>query len=225
MIKAVLTNNPLKPKVKDVLSVENLKQLISVMGTSAEYLVFKVLFLLGFLGFFRLATLVPSKVAEFDITRFPLVKDIIWTSKGLQMSIKCRKNMQNVDQFDIVHIPKLKSTDICPVVATKELIRCLKLGMQEPLFQVLHRGVKVPVTAVQVRKVLIQVIKSLGFNPKDFGYHCFRRGGACLAFELNVPFENIKLHGKWRSDAIWAYLTKTLKAAAQVATTFAQEVI
>ena len=43
MIKSVLTNNPLKPKVKGVLSVENLKQLILVMGTSAEYLVFKVL--------------------------------------------------------------------------------------------------------------------------------------------------------------------------------------
>ena len=68
MIKSVLTNNPLKPKVKGVLSVTNLKQLISVMNTAGEQLVFKVLFLLGFFGFFRLATLVPSKVVEFDVT-------------------------------------------------------------------------------------------------------------------------------------------------------------
>ena len=148
MNKYVLTNNPFKPKVKGVLTVTNLKQLISFVNTSAEQLVFKVLFLLGFFGSFRLATLVPSKVVEFDVTRFPLVKDIIWTSKGFQMIIKCRKNMQNVDQFDVVHIPKLKSSDICPVVATKQLIRQLKLGMEDPLFQIEQSGVKLPVTAV-----------------------------------------------------------------------------
>ena len=74
--------------------------------------------------------------------------------------------------------------------------------MKDPLFQTIHKGVTLPVTAVQVRKVLNGVIKMLGLNPKDFGYHCFCCSGACLAFELNVPFENIKLHGKWRSDAI-----------------------
>ena len=225
MMKSVLTNNPLKPKVKGVLSVTNLKQLISVLNTAGEQEVFGALFLLGFFGFFRLATLVPSKVIDFDVTRFPLVKDIIWTAKGFQMIIKCRKNMQNADQFDVVHIPKLKSADICPVLATRRLIRRLKLNMQDPLFQVETNGSKLPVTAVQVRKLLNKYIKLLDLNPKDFGFHCFRRSGACLAFELNVPFENIKLHGKWRSDAIWAYLTRTPKAAAQVASTFAQEII
>ena len=97
--------------------------------------------------------------------------------------------------------------------------------MQDPLVQVEKDGTKLPVTAIQVRKSLNKFIKLLGLNPKDFGFHGFRRSGACLAFELNVPFENIKLHGKWRSDAIWAYLTKTPKAAAQVASTFAKEII
>ena len=47
-----------------------------------------------------------------------------------------------MDHFDAVHIPKLKSPEICPFVVTKELIRHLKLNMQDPLFQTVDKGVK-----------------------------------------------------------------------------------
>ena len=55
MVKSVLINNLLKPKVKGVLSVDNWKQLVSVIGSSKAQRVSKTLFLLGFFGFFRLA--------------------------------------------------------------------------------------------------------------------------------------------------------------------------
>ena len=34
----------------------------------------------------------------------------------------------------------------------------------------------------------------------------FRRGGATFAFKAGVPFELIRLHGDWHSDAYLRYL-------------------
>ena len=37
----------------------------------------------------------------------------------------------------------------------------------------------------------------MGLDPDGFGFHAFRRSGACLAFDQRVPIEKIKLHGHW----------------------------
>ena len=45
-----------------------------------------------------------------------------------------------------------------------------------------------------------------------------------LALEMGVPLEQIKIHGHWKSDAIWSYLTSTSKSGALVASTFNKNV-
>ena len=40
------------------------------------------------------------------------------------------------------------------------------------------------------------------------------------AFDHGVGLEQLKVHGGWRSDAIWRYLIKTPSVAAKVALTF-----
>ena len=69
-----------------------------------------------------LASLTPSHPKLFNSTRFPLVKDIVRTTDGLQFILKCAKNIQNSDEFKVIHIPKLSCYTICPVLATKMLI-------------------------------------------------------------------------------------------------------
>ena len=78
----------------------------------------------------------------FHSTRFPLVKDIVWTIDGFQLILKCAKNMQNSDEFKIIHIPKLSCDTICPVVAIKKLIREFKLAADDPLFVYYVQGEK-----------------------------------------------------------------------------------
>ena len=71
---------------------------------------------------------------------------------------------------------------------------------------------------------LTVMVKQMKLNPKDYGFHCFRRSGATLALELKVPLENIKIHSHWKSDAIWSYLSDTPKAASVVASAFQQHI-
>ena len=95
LIKAVKMHNPMKPRIKYVLSGTMLKQLMAKVVKDVNIVVFKAIYLLAFYGFFRLASLVPSHAKLFDSTKCPLVKDIVWTKDGLHFFLKCAKNMQN----------------------------------------------------------------------------------------------------------------------------------
>ena len=149
-----------------------------------------------------------------------MVKDIVWTTDVFQLILKCAKNMQNSDEFMIIHIPKLSCDTICPVVAIKRLIRELKFAANDPLFMYYVQGEKQILTTFKVRNVLAKAIKGMGLHPKHYGFHCFRRSRANLAFEMKVLLEHIKVHGHGKSEVIWSYLKATSKVSGVAAKTF-----
>ena len=44
-------------------------------------------------------------------------------------------------------------------------------------------------------------LQCLGYNPRMYSVHSFRRGSASWAFEAGLPGEIIQSLGDWRSDA------------------------
>jgi integrase len=46
-------------------------------------------------------------------------------------------------------------------------------------------------------------------NPASYGMHSLRRGGVMAAWKAGVDVEKIKAHGRWKSDAIRAYMQTT----------------
>jgi hypothetical protein len=46
-------------------------------------------------------------------------------------------------------------------------------------------------------------------NPEDFAMHSLRRGGVIAAWAAGIDVERIKTHGRWKSDAVRAYMTAT----------------
>lgn len=49
----------------------------------------------------------------------------------------------------------------------------------------------------------------LRVNPQSYGMHSLRRGGVQAAWLAGVDIEKIKSHGRWRSDAVRAYMQAT----------------
>ena len=185
LIKSVKMNSVMKPKVKGVMSMQMLKLLVEKLQVMPNYLTYRAIMLLGFFGFFRLASLVPTTVKRFDPSRFPLVRDVIFTSSGMQIILKFTKNMQAHDAYRIIHVPKLQVPEICPVQAVKRMLKYVKSQQTDPLFLLIIDDQKIPLTALKVRNVLTVVVKQMQLNPKDYGFHCFRRSGATLALELS----------------------------------------
>jgi integrase len=57
---------------------------------------------------------------------------------------------------------------------------------------------------------------SIEVNPSSYGMHSLRRGGVIAAWEAGVDIEKIKSHGRWRSDAVRAYMQATRAIRLQV---------
>ena len=131
--------------------------------------------------------------------------------------------MQAMKEFRVVQPLGLGHSSICPVLALKSLDKQLKLQPSQPLFSYRQNGQLFTLTASKARYLLSEAICKCGLSPKDFGFHAFRRSGASLAFDLQIPLENIKSHGYWKSEAVWKYLACTPKAAGVVASTFQQK--
>lgn len=67
--------------------------------------------------------------------------------------------------------------------------------------------------------VLKRRFPELEINPSAYGMHSLRRGGVMAAWLAGVDIEKIKSHGRWRSDAVRAYMQANLEVRLVVTTT------
>ena len=222
LIKSVEVNARMSIRVKGIITVKILEKLITQTLKYENGYVFAALFLTAFFGFFRLSTLLPNKVSEFDKTRFPIQNDVIWGTPGVHIIITCSKTMQASNQAKVVQLPALMGKQICPVQALHKLLAQSPTHKDLPLFQIHTKRGWVPLVAPKARSFLRLVMISLGLNPSSYTFHAFRRSGASLAFNSNVELSKIKQHGNWKSEAIWTYLNSTPTAASIIPSTFKQ---
>lgn len=67
--------------------------------------------------------------------------------------------------------------------------------------------------SMRLRKYLVELKQrypKLKINPMCYAMHSLRRGGVLAACKAGVDLERIKCHGRWRSNAVKAYLTAGL---------------
>lgn len=73
--------------------------------------------------------------------------------------------------------------------------------------------------ATRLKQYLVelkQLFPRIEVNPSAYGMHSLRRGGVMAAWLAGVDYEKIKAHGRWRSDAIKAYMQTTVVIRLQV---------
>ena len=219
-VRSVAHNAPLTFRVKGIFSVNQLRQLMRALSGIPNERVYKAVMLMGFFGFYRLSSLVPPSKAAFSPSRFPTHGDVIWGAPSAHIVTKCTKSMQTSGHSQIVQLPALREELICPVAALRGLVSVRPHHRDLPLFTISQGDSTQILTATKVRLILRQAVSKLGLHPSEFGFHAFRRSGACWAFDHNIDLDYIKTHGGWKSDAIWRYLVKTPAAASAVAKTF-----
>lgn len=217
LLKSFQINRPLQFRPKGIISVEMLHDIVRSTHILTFPALYKALFLLAYFSFLRISNLVPPTAGSFDLGRHLARGDIVWGAPGGHIVIKWGKALQSRGQFQVVQIPCLHASVICPVTALKQYFAQCMLHKNQPMFCYTSGQ---PVTQSNVRNALATVIRHLNLPPDLFTFHAFRRSGATLAFNNNVQLQNIQVHGGWRSAAIWSYLNSTHKAAGQVARTF-----
>ena len=221
-IKSVSMNSVYVPKFKANITISLLCKIVSKCDSMTYGCVYKAVFLLAYFAFLHLSNLVPISAKSFDVTRNLLRSDVIFGSPGAHVIIKWSKAMQSSSSHQVVQIPTLHPSPLCPVAALKALLRFVPVSSSSPLFLLpLPSGLSI-LTSSMVSSTLSRIVLSLGLNPSNYGFHAFRRSAVSWAADHNVSLQNLKAHGGWASSAINHYLKHTPKASSTVASTFQQ---
>ena len=219
-VKALKLHRPMAITKRNIIDVATLKRMVALCQRFPNAEVYKAIFLAAFFGFFRLSNLAPHSIAEFDCTRHFTGGDIFFQHNEVHLLLKWSKTIQFRDECRLVTLPKLGASPICPYGALKTIMALYKPGANSPLFQIrVATGWQV-LTDTRVRKNLATINRLLNLPSNYYTFHTFRRSGASLAYDLDIPVKEIKEHGTWASDCVWRYIRPTAAAGKQVSRVF-----
>ena len=218
--KAIMRHRPLNPSIKTIIDVTTLQLIIQSAGTMYMGHIFKAAILLSFFSFLRISNLVPHSISSYDPLKQLSRGDIIFARPGLHMIIKWSKTLQNKDKIKVLKVPSLGTSPLCPVAALKKVLLGTPGSSNSPLFQVKSYTKWVPLSDTRLRKAFTNILKKLNLGATGITFHPLHRSGATLAFNLNVPMQDIQSHGTWTSEAVWSYITQDHNASTSEATSF-----
>ncbi len=183
----------------------------------------EVAFLLGFYGLLRRSEIIALKVEDVQIQRQPNGVQFI------EITIRKSKTDQR-GQGAMVCIAAVSRHQIPVLTIFKGWISFVTQANPSPTAAFLPafhlssnsfgghltRGQALATRFQLYIKQLDSSYPSLGFKPQLFAMHSFRRGGTTDAWENGVDKEILKVHGRWRSDAIDKYLQAPIEMRLRV---------
>ena len=221
-LKSVRINRPLAVPRRNIMSVKVLKHLVSLCDGLVMGFVYKAVFLVGFFGFLRLSNIAPHSLTSFDASRHLAAGDIVFTKTHVKVIIKWSKTNQNRDKIHVLSLPRIRGSNICPFRALKRIFKSYHPEHDQPLFQIQTTKGWSILTDTRIRKTLSTLNVKMGYHKHYFTFHTFRRSGATLAFNSQVPIQKIQRHGAWASECVWRYIKQDPKMGEDIADTFAQ---
>ena len=215
-LRAISIHTTVMCKPKGTFSMQdifNISKLLEKWDFPWHY---RASFLLSFYAFLRISNVVPVNLSSFDPGKQITWGDIVFLPGGAKITLKWAKNLQRYDQTHQVHIPIMNNPFLCPVHALWQLHL---IERHQPSDPVIKHG-QVPFIEGQLRRRLALVLKTMGISHTAHTYHSLRRSAASIAFNNNIPLENIKSHGAWSSDAVYKYLIENSQARERVSHMF-----
>ena len=203
---------PTQEKQKDVITLQDFYNIVSLLQKMDEPLVYSAAFALSFYGFLRISNLVPPTKLSFDPARQLTRSDVTFTPTGVRLFLKWAKNLQKTQQSQVIMLPRMNNHILCPYHILHKLFTSQQYS---PLDAVIknHLG---PLCESHLRRRFHLVLSMLGLPTKSLTYHCLRRSGASLAFNHQVDFDAIKSQGAWSSDSVYKYLFTNSETLLQV---------
>ena len=188
-----------KTSKKEPITAEMLHQLYDkFVSKDAELPIIRTMTicLLGYAGFFRFSELASLKES-----------DVKFYEDHVELFVESSKT----DQYrEGAWVPIARTgSEICPVAMLERYWNLGKISGDTD--RLLFRGLTPTkqgyrlrpsggISYTRVRELLLDKLKEVGLNPKEFGLHSLRSGGATAAANAGVPDRIFKRHGRWLSE-------------------------
>ena len=188
-----------KVSKKEPITAEILNQLVDKFITDdADLLVVRTITicLLGYAGFFRFDEIASLKESDVHIY-----------SEHMEVFVESSKTDQ-YREGAWVPIARTRSR-VCPVNMMERYCHLADIqgDGDKHLFKGLSRtkgGHRLRASGglsyTRVRELVLEKIAAIGLDPKQFGLHSLRSGGASAAANAGVPDRWFKRHGRWLSE-------------------------
>ena len=138
---------------------------------------------------------------------------VLESSLGVLITIHWSKTIQFLEWIVEIPLPYIPCSKLCPTAAITNAF-CFTAtvsAFNSQAFNWVDQKQLVKIFTYESFVSTLQIhFTSLGFDPKLFAGHSFRRGGAPFAYQVAVPIKLIKALGNWHSDTILIYLTMPL---------------
>ena len=216
----IILIKPFKVKINAIIDKPLMSKIVTLCDTLYMGPVYKTAYLIAFFSFLRISNLIPHKISSYSPLKQLARADVIVGPPGLQLVLKWSKTLQAKNAVRIIKLPQLPSSPLCPVNATKKMLKISPGTADSPLFQIKSKSQWLPLTDSQLRMHLKGIMQKLNMSQAGITFHSVRRSGATFAFNANVPMQSIKYHCTWTSDAVWRYTTQDHDTLDQVARAF-----
>ena len=197
---------PIRPHAeitKDILTC-----IIHTLGHHYDDTKLRVAFTTAFAAFLRAGELTWD---SWNPTTSPLISLSRGSIKFVDQGVLLHLPMSKTDQFRISHdIPLSPSGDpCCPIRALHTLFECYLRPATDPLFST-SCG---PFNKKWFTDKLTGALLKADIDPTTYSGHSFHHGAANTAVAAGIPRDEVKGMGRWKSDAVDRYFSKSTTQA------------
>ena len=169
---------------------------------------------LAFFGFLRCSEFTVQRQGSYDSSVHLSMADVALDSRSSPKTIRIKIKQSKTDPFrQGVHIYLGKTDqDICPVRAIS-LYLAIRGGTPGPLFMLEDGRL---LTRQIFSSAIDTILSEASLDKGSFNTHSFRIGAATSAIDAGIPEAQVKMLGRWRSDAYQRYVKTPPSELAQL---------
>lgn len=188
---------------------------------SDEKLVYGTLFKVMFFGFLRVGEGIRKKNGGGEWSTPFLNRHVTWRVAGEGRMAVLQLPKSKTDKTGMrfkISLNELHESnkEICPVRA---LVRLIKHKADESgddeLFGL--EGKSIRITYKKAMHWTREALSVAGFNARKYGTHSFRIGATTSAFAIGMSVDEVKMLGRWSSNAVERYRRMSVKWRAKTA--------
>ena len=187
-------------------------------------IVFWAACLVAFFSFLRKSHLMPT--SSCNVPPHVLNRaSVNFCEDHVELRVEHSKTIQYRDRVHVVPMARIPGSFMCPAQGLLTVFRLAPdLPTTAPIFTYNCQGKQVVLTYGDFHKRLRSALTLCGINPQDYSAHSFRRGGASLALDCDVPIDLVRMQGDWRSNAYQRYIAPSLSTKLKLSRRMAESV-
>lgn len=201
-LRSLEMNGP-KPKQKLPITLDVLERFLPHFNSSGHSLCVLAAMTLAFFGCLRASELTVG--SHFDPSKHVTNEDVVFSDYYVSVLVKTSKTDKRNSGFHVtVGCSNHRICCFCAMKAFRDwkVEQKCQLGPNEPFFAMYGAMLTKDVFQKETRLK----IALIGMNPKDYSGHSFRSGSATTAAMAGLTDWEIKLLGRWTSDAYQRYI-------------------